>query len=98
MFLKLLSGNIIYMCEHVLDLSNSCMNMCIILLRTLIVEIVSHDKKVLRSFFVSHTLVQYGYAPLGMATNNGDTKTVQRLLEAGANVNYQNKVMTVNVQ
>ena len=33
--------------------------------------------------------------PLGIAAERGDTETVQRLLEAGATVNYQNKVYTV---
>ena len=46
---------------------------------------------------VSHTLIQYGSVPLEVAAQNGHTKTVQRLLEAEANVNRQNKVMTVNV-
>ena len=47
---------------------------------------------------VSHTLIQFGGVPLEIAAGKGHTKTVQRLLEAGANVNYQYKVMTVNVQ
>ena len=44
---------------------------------------------------VSHTLIQYGSVPLEIAALVGHTKTVQRLLEAGANINHQNKVMTV---
>ena len=48
------------------------------------------------SSLVSHSLLQYGNVPLGIAAGEGHTETVQRLLEAGANVNHQNKVMTHN--
>ena len=68
------------------------------LMRTFIVERVSYHKKVLTSFLVSRTLIQYGAVPLEAAAQNGHTKTVQRLLEAGANISHQNKVKTVNVQ
>ena len=48
------------------------------------------------SSLVSHSLLQYGNVPLVVAAENGHTETVQRLLEAEANVNHQNKVMTHN--
>ena len=48
------------------------------------------------SFLVSHSILQYGSVPLVIAAEKGHTETVQRLLEAGANVNHPNKVMTHN--
>ena len=54
-----------------------------------------HGKCFLSSL-VSYSLLQYGNVPLGIAASEGHTETVQRLLEAGANVNHQDKVMTHN--
>ena len=43
-------------------------------------------------FLFSHTLIQYGSVPLGIAALNGHTETVTRLLELGADVNMRSKV------
>ena len=40
-----------------------------------------------------NTHLQTGYVPLVAAAEKGHTQTVERLLEARANVNHQNKVM-----
>ena len=51
----------------------------------------------MRVYLVYYSLyinVQYESVPLGRAAKNGHTQTVQRLLEAGANINYQNKVIS----
>ena len=37
--------------------------------------------------------IQEGDVPLGVAAENGHSQTVQRLMEAGAIINHQNKVM-----
>ena len=57
-------------------------NSCISLVLSVIVDLLSH---------------QFGNLPLATAADKGHTETVQRLLEAGANINYQNKACVLVV-
>ena len=57
-------------------------NSCISLVLSVMGDLLSH---------------QFGSVPLGVAAQEGHTETVQRLLEAGANINNKDKACVLVV-
>ena len=56
--------------------------------------IIQHCDVYLSCFF-SSTHLQDGDVPLGIAAQEGHLHVVRKLLQGGANVNHQNKVMLI---
>ena len=56
------------------------------------IYISSSDESISYSLYIN-LYIQYESVPLEIAARKGHTQTVQRLLEAGANINYQDNVM-----
>ena len=46
---------------------------------------------------LSHTLIQGRSVPLGIASQHGHYQVVELLLNAGAKINYRNKVMSMHL-
>ena len=67
--------------------------MCVCVCVCVYVFYIQQQRLTSNDFSLVSLILPFKDVPLGAAAWNGHTETVQRLLEAGANVNHQNKVM-----